>query len=837
MTRGLLVSLNDKGVLATGNQVSTTLADFDSIGIIHGGDGTVNWNFIINAGDSEITNQSALVDYHIGSDGNIYAVSNFFSMVHEITHASVQYGPPHAIDGTAGSDHIDTSYVDAHGDQTDSATSTFLDDQDVVQAGEGADTVLSGDGADTVYGDGGDDSIQSGAGDDSVLGGSGADTLVGSAGHDVIEGGAGNDKLVGDGPVEYIQNGTFSNTTAADNPASWQVSESDSSQVKIVDGQLLFNTNGSFNGGKVFQTISGIPAGETVTISFEKYDIGESDFGHLFIRLNVSDENTTIIDEMTLSTGAHSFSFVSAGVDYKITLHDASVGIIDAVDLAIDNLSVSVDAAPGNDTLDGGTGDDHIDGGGGADLLIGGDGRDTLNGGDGNDIINTFDGNAGFEAGGDRAFNADTVDAGAGDDVIYGGFGIGESIDGGTGNDTFSLQNLGPSSATNFDLQAGSYTLKTGGHGTLDGIENVSGTFGNDTIAGDSADNSLHGGGANGDGNDKLDGRGGNDKLTGGVGSDTLTGGVGNDTLSGGSGSDTFVLQDGSGHDVIVDFDTVDDDGDGLTNDQLDVSQMSDQLGGPIKAKSVTVTDDGNGNAKLTFANGETVILRGVAPSQVDSVAEKISIGIPCFAKGTRIRTLRGEVPIETLRVGDLVMTRDHGAQPIKWIGSTHLDATQLARHPNLRPIRLPAGYIGNHSPLFVSPQHCLVMKGTNGKASEVFVRARHLALAKGPARVAQGRRKETYYHMLFAQQEVVYSNGALSESFYPGPLARAMLSAQSLAELQCAIPALCDHPVERSYGPRARQLISKKDLFAHLKSAAVKREPHKRDTLLVNAA
>ncbi|MBO9403441.1 Hint domain-containing protein [Shimia sp. R9_3] len=827
MTRGLLVSLNDKGVLATGNQVSTTLADFDSIGILHGGDGTVNWNFIINAGDSEITNQSALVDYHIGSDGNIYAVSNFFSMVHEITHASVQYGPPHAIDGTAGSDHIDTSYVDAHGDQTDSATSTFLDDQDVILAGEGADSVLSGDGADTVYGDGGDDSIQSGAGDDFVLGGSGADTLVGGAGNDALEGGSGNDKIVGDGSAELVQNGGFTNIDGSSNPAGWGVSETNASQVKVVDGQLRFNADGTPNGGQVFQTISGIPAGEAVTISFDKYDIGHSDNGYGFLRLTVSDGSTTLIDQMVLSTGAHCFSFVSTGVDYKITLQDASIGNFDNKDVAIDNLSVSVGAAPGNDTLDGGTGDDHIDGGGGADLLIGGDGRDTLNGGDGNDIINTFGGNAGIETGGDRAFNADTVDAGAGDDSIYGGFGVGESIDGGTGNDTFSLQNLGPSSAANVDLQAGSYTLKTGGHGTLDGIENVSGTFGNDTIAGDSADNRLHGGGANGEGNDKLDGRGGND---------TLTGGFGNDTLSGGSGADTFVLQDGSGHDVIVDFDTADDDGNGLTNDQLDVSQMTDQFGGPIKAKSVTVTDDGNGNAKLTFANGETVILRGVAPSQVDSVAEKISIGIPCFAKGTRIRTLRGEVPIETLRVGDLVTTRDHGAQPIKWIGSTHLDATQLAHHPNLRSIRLPAGYMGNHSPLFVSPQHCLVMKGTMGEASEVFVRARHLALAKGPARVAQGRRKETYYHMLFEQQEVVYSNGALSESFYPGPLARAMLSAQSLAELERAIPAICEHPVEFSYGPRARQLISKKDLFAHLKSAAETRDLCKVGSALIDA-
>jgi len=43
--------------------------------------------------------------------------------------------------------------------------------------------------------------------------------------------------------------------------------------------------------------------------------------------------------------------------------------------------------------------------------------------------------------------------------------------------------------------------------------------------------------------------------------------------------------------------------------------------------------------------------------------------GVVCYASGTLIRTFRGDVPIENLRVGDHVITRDNGPQQILWTG------------------------------------------------------------------------------------------------------------------------------------------------------------------------
>ncbi|MEL6479553.1 MAG: Hint domain-containing protein, partial [Pseudomonadota bacterium] len=40
-----------------------------------------------------------------------------------------------------------------------------------------------------------------------------------------------------------------------------------------------------------------------------------------------------------------------------------------------------------------------------------------------------------------------------------------------------------------------------------------------------------------------------------------------------------------------------------------------------------------------------------------------------CYCPGALILTNRGEVPVEDLRVGDLLVTADHGLQPLVWIG------------------------------------------------------------------------------------------------------------------------------------------------------------------------
>ena len=85
-----------------------------------------------------------------------------------------------------------------------------------------------------------------------------------------------------------------------------------------------------------------------------------------------------------------------------------------------------------------------------------------------------------------------------------------------------------------------------------DGDDTLRGKRGDDFLFGNDGDDRLFGN----RGDDELFGGAGNDRLKGGAGDDLIDGGAGNDRLWGNAGEDTFVFGNGSGHDVIEDFET-----------------------------------------------------------------------------------------------------------------------------------------------------------------------------------------------------------------------------------------------------------------------------------------
>ena len=406
---------------------------------------------------------------------------------------------------------------------------------------------------------------------------------------------------------------------------------------------------------------------------------------------------------------------------------------------------------------------------------------DTLYGGIGNDTI--------IAQGGD-----DTIDGGSGDDTIYYGAGN-DLVYGGDGNDV--IDDVGGTQLSGADTVYGGAGNDTAWLG-LDGDTFYGGT-GNDTVYGES-------------GNDTLYGEVGDDWLQGDDGDDILAGGDGNDVLFGGTGNDVFVVS--SGLDYIGDFDLGDSNFDGRTNDQLDVSNLTNGNGDPIRTVDVTVIDDGSGNAKLIFPNGEQLILTGIAPSLVDTGPELFKIGIPCFTAGTMILTPKGEVPVENLRVGDIVVTRDNGPQPIVWCGARHLSSDELDASPDLRPIRLDASILGGDRGLLVSPQHGVFTKTEERGGSDALVRAKHLARLKGgKVRVAQGVKKVTYVHLMFEKHQIIYGNGIASESFYPGPWGLTALERESVFEVLRLFPELGRLGAETGYGQTARPVAKFRDL------------------------
>lgn len=194
---------------------------------------------------------------------------------------------------------------------------------------------------------------------------------------------------------------------------------------------------------------------------------------------------------------------------------------------------------------------------------------------------------------------------------------------------------------------------------------------------------------------------------------------------------------------------------------------------------------------------------------------------VPCFAAGTLIRTPEGERPVEELAVGDRVWTRDNGFQAIRWCGQRQLGADDLAANPKMLPVRIRAGALGPNRPerdLIVSPQHRILVRSQIAQrmfsAPELLVAARQLTEVEG-IEVVEDSTAVTYVHLLFDRHEVVMSNGAETESLYPGPQAMAALG-EAAEEIYTLFPQLRSDaeafPGARPFasGKRARQLASR---------------------------
>lgn len=247
----------------------------------------------------------------------------------------------------------------------------------------------------------------------------------------------------------------------------------------------------------------------------------------------------------------------------------------------------SLTGTSGNDTLSGLDGDDTLRGGGGDDVLDGGTGIDTVSystAGSGvlaqlNDTIDATDGDGGRDTLIDienltgSAFNdlligsnsANTLNGGlgadiliglGGNDILVGGSGSANQLQGGTGNDDYyvsATDTLVEFSGEGFDrvfttlagftLSANIEMLVYTGSGSFTGT----GNDGDNTLIGGTLDDTLIGG----LGADTLVGRDGNDRLFGGTGaSNQLQGGLGNDDYYI-EASDTLVEFDGEGFDRV----------------------------------------------------------------------------------------------------------------------------------------------------------------------------------------------------------------------------------------------------------------------------------------------
>ena len=418
---------------------------------------------------------------------------------------------------------------------------------------EGDDTLLGTSGNDSIAGlagndgiDGllGNDTLDGGDGDDRLSGGSGADSLLGGDGSDIVEGGAGNDTM--DGGAQFEQD-TLS-----------YANSSGPVEVEFVDG--LGGTASDGEGGTDafvdFERIEGSAFGDVIDATASNSDLELAGgngadtilagMGYDTLTGGAGDDSLDGGDGWDELDGGEGADFIQGGLDLDRIRYDAA----DTVDggEGVDRLygidgDLDLTLAPhitNVEVFEFGAGNNNVRGDSGDSVFVGGAGSDTIDGGSGFDradysvaqaaVTVTLDGSGSGTAqdgqgGVDSLLHIEGVRGSSFSDRLTGSdSGALESFEGRAGNDT--IDGKGGTDRVDYEsvsvgvqvsLLTGTASDGYGGTDRLLNIEDIRGSFSDDSLTGSAVANRIEGRG----GDDLIDGRGGLDTLDGGGGSDT----------------------------------------------------------------------------------------------------------------------------------------------------------------------------------------------------------------------------------------------------------------------------------------------------------------------------
>lgn len=384
---------------------------------------------------------------------------------------------------------------------------------------EGRDVIQALEGEDVIEALGGDDLICGGSENDTILSGDGDDRIFGNAGGDRIEGGAGSDRIeAGDRSLRNID---------------------------VLDGgpgdDHLSAENAKMIGGPGDDVMEGRPCGRPLCSRVSYAGLGSGVAVDLAAGTATGDGNDEIIAIETV---------------YGSQGDDIMLGDSDANRFRLGTGTVQADGRGGDDRIDR-LSDPPRDAG--VSVIHGGDGNDVIK----STAVNSAEADVYGDAGDDRLFGLtvgfgdgsqrsllwggpgedelssvvgyNTLDGGAGNDILRPEQGVDAVARGGAGMDTLWFRRC--CERVRVDIELGTATIGVGfvRETLFSGVEAVRATDHRDILLG-SADADRF---AATDGDDTIDGRGGDDTLLGQGGDDTLTGGAGDDVCDGGPGTDT----------------------------------------------------------------------------------------------------------------------------------------------------------------------------------------------------------------------------------------------------------------------------------------------------------
>ncbi|WP_323764325.1 Hint domain-containing protein [Marinovum sp.] len=236
-------------------------------------------------------------------------------------------------------------------------------------------------------------------------------------------------------------------------------------------------------------------------------------------------------------------------------------------------------------------------------------------------------------------------------------------------------------------------------------------------------------------------------------------------------------------------------DGDGVngnTDPNQDIDWSSSGFTGPfvyigLSGNGDPIIEDQNSFARFVVSNNNGLEGSNVNPDTSASYSY-------CFAAGTLIATPDGDRAVETLCIGQDILTASGKTVAVKWLGRQTI--RKFLNGARIQPVRIRKGALGDglpKRPLVVTGDHGLVIDGLVINAA---------ALVNGTTinwvPLAELGDSVTYYHVETENHDVILAEGAPAETFIDYLDRRAFDNYSEYLELYGAEQVIREMPMPR---------------------------------------
>ncbi len=183
--------------------------------------------------------------------------------------------------------------------------------------------------------------------------------------------------------------------------------------------------------------------------------------------------------------------------------------------------------------------------------------------------------------------------------------------------------------------------------------------------------------------------------------------------------------------------------------------------GGGFTGGALYASNGGGGGG--SYVNADTVTNAVETPGTVrgNGLVTITYVSATCFCAGTRIRTAGSDVAVESLTIGDRLLTHDGRLRALRWIGRRSYAGPFLRANTRLWPVLIGAGAVADGVPardLRVSGTHAMYLDG-------LLIPAECLINGATIVREAPAEQVD-YFHLELDSHDIILAEGAPAESY-----------------------------------------------------------------------